>query len=86
MSEIINKFLNLIEQHPKYSKVVGFLLVALSIIYLAMQFSSCSLVQPAVQNKQLGAEGVVSKEKNVSRTTKWYYRDKDAKGTDSLSR
>lgn len=75
MSDLINKFLSLIENHPKYSKMVGFLLVVISILYLAMQFSSCSLVQPAVKNNEFGAEGVVSKEKNVSRTTKWYYNN-----------
>lgn len=77
MTEIINKILSLIENHPKYSKVVVFILVALSVIYLAMQFSSCSLIKPSVENNQLGAEGVVSKEKNVSRTTKWFYHNPD---------
>lgn len=77
MSDIINKILSLIENHPKYSKVFGFILVALSFIYLVMQFSSCSLIKPSVENNQLGAEGVVSKEKNVSRTTKWYYNNPD---------
>lgn len=75
MSDLINKFLSLIENHPKYSKMVGFLLVVISILYLAIQFSSCSLIKPSVEHNQLGAEGVVSKEKNVSRTTKWYYNN-----------
>lgn len=80
MSDIINKLLSLIENHPKYSKMVGFLLVVISILYLAMQFSSCSLIKPSVENNHLGAEGVVSKEKNVSRTTKWYYNNPDRDG------
>lgn len=43
-------------------------------------FGSCSSLMkttPSLQQNQLGAEGVVSKEKNVSRTTKWFYKPDD---------
>lgn len=81
MNDIILKLLSLLESHPKYSKVIGFVLVALSALYIVLQFTSCSTITPAVQDNKLAAEGVVSKEKNVSRTTRWYYKPEE----DSLS-
>lgn len=75
MIDIINKIIELIQKHPKFTKFSGYLLVFLSLLYLVLQLCSCSLVRPSVENNSLGAEGVVSKEKNVSRTTKWYYKD-----------
>lgn len=81
MNDILNKLLSLLESHPKYSKVVGFILVALSILYIALQFTSCGVLRPQVETNKIGAEGVVSKEKNVNRTTKWYYKDPTVEST-----
>lgn len=39
-------------------------------------FSSCHTLTavPNISNNKLGAEGVVSKEKNVTKQTKWYFK------------
>lgn len=40
-------------------------------------FSSCSAIQqtvPTIKDNQLGVEGVVSKEKTVSKQTRWFYK------------
>lgn len=74
MNDIISKLLSLLESHPKYSKFIGFVLVILAALYTVLQFTSCSTITPAIQDNKLAAEGVVSKEKNVSRTTRWFYK------------
>lgn len=39
-------------------------------------FSSCNTLKglPDISNNKVGAEGVVSKEKNVTKQTKWYFK------------
>lgn len=39
-------------------------------------FSSCNTLKglPDISNNKVGAEGIISKEKNVTKQTKWYFK------------
>lgn len=53
-------------------------IVATVLVTIILLFSSCSAstraMMPDVSDNKFGAEGVVSKEKNVSKQTKWYFK------------
>lgn len=53
-------------------------IVATMLVAVMLLFSSCSsttrAILPDISVNQFGAEGVVSKEKNVSKQTKWYFK------------
>lgn len=57
----------------KIVAIVATILVAVMLI-----FSSCSsttrAMLPDVSQNKFGAEGVISKEKNVAKQTKWYFK------------
>lgn len=59
-------------------KVLAILITLLASVIIL--FTSCTerLYNrlPDISENQIGAEGVVSKERNVSRQTKWYFKPK----------
>lgn len=61
-------------------------LVVIILAVIALFFASCSQLTPLVSDNKVGAEGVVKKEKSVSRQTKWYFKDPtvDVQETDSF--
>lgn len=53
------------------------LIAGIIIGVISLFFVSCSSIQrtiPSITQNQVGAEGVVSKEKNVQRQTKWFFK------------
>lgn len=53
-------------------------IVATILVAVMLLFSSCSATTrsmlPDISENKFGAEGVVSKEKNVSKQTKWFFK------------
>lgn len=74
MKEIVNTILVWLKTQPVWIKLL--FMMAAAALGCCIVFSSCSTLRatfPNAQNNQIGAEGVISKEKNVSKTTKWFY-------------
>lgn len=74
MKEIVNTILAWLKTQPLWIKLL--FMMAAAAFGCCIVFCSCSTLRatfPNAQNNQIGAEGVVSKEKNVSKTTKWFY-------------
>ena len=68
--EKIIEFLKSISDRP-----VVDLVILLAVLYLCGVFgTSCSALQPLYKDNKVAAEGIVSKEKNVTRQTKWYFK------------
>lgn len=68
----------MLKEQPMWLKSIAVAVVALAAVLLI--FSSCSSVRstiPNIQGNNIGAEGVISKEKNVSRQTKWFFKPDD---------
>lgn len=59
---------------PAWIKAVAVLIAAAAAALFL--FSSCSSMRslPNIADNKIGAEGVVSKEKNVTKQTKWYFK------------
>lgn len=71
----ISKIIQWLRQQPKWLKSLAIIIIALCCIL--MLFSSCSSIRstiPSISENQIGAEGVISKEKNVTRQTKWFFK------------
>lgn len=65
--------MGVLEEHPK-SKVFSLIAIfILSVIFVVLSFTSCSYM-PSITQNEVGAEGVVSKEKNINKETKWYFQ------------
>lgn len=74
MKEIVNTILVWLKTQPVWIKLL--FMMSAAALGCCIVFSSCSTLSatfPNAQNNQIGAEGVVSKEKNVNKTTKWFY-------------
>lgn len=68
-----------LKAQPKWLKSIAVLIVALLTVLLT--FSSCSSIRstiPNIQDNNIGAEGVISKEKNVTRQTKWFFKPEES--------
>lgn len=72
MEKVIQFILSL----PLWGKIIAVIVVTLIAIVL---FCSCgtSAKLPDVSDYKVGAEGVVSKEKNVTKQTKWYFKPQE---------
>lgn len=73
----MEKFKNVISWlliQPAWIKVVAVLIAAAAAALFL--FSSCSSMRsiPNISDNKIGAEGVISKEKNVNKQTKWYFK------------
>lgn len=64
---------DLISEHPKSKLFVAILTSVLVILFVVLSFTSCSYM-PSISKNEVGAEGVVSKEKNINKETKWYFQ------------
>lgn len=79
-----DSLLSAISKHPKSSLITSILLLLLAVATVVLTATSCSYL-PKVSENNLGAEGAVSKEKNVNRQTKWYFQpDQPYGSSDSL--
>lgn len=73
--ETLKKVLSWLLGQATWIKIVAIVIAAAAAAVFL--FSSCSAIQQAVPNirdNQVGAEGVVSKEKTVSKQTRWFYK------------
>lgn len=79
--ETIKTIISWLRLQKPIIKVLAILITILASIIVL--FTSCSERFynrfPDISENQIGAEGVVSKEKNVSRQTKWYFKPKTEK-------
>lgn len=59
---------------PIWIKSVAIVIILAA--FVIVFFSSCNTLKglPDISNNNVGAEGVVSKEKNVTKQTKWYFK------------
>ena len=48
--------------------------IILLVLYFCGLLTSCKAVAPIISDNKVAAEGIVSKEKNVTRQTKWYFK------------
>lgn len=74
MKEIVKNITAWLKTQSLWIKIL--FMMAAAALGCCIVFSSCSTLTatiPKAQNNEIGAEGVVSKEKNVSKTTKWFY-------------
>lgn len=71
--ETINKILNWLKPKPLWAKIIA---IAVITAIAALLLCSCgsTVKLPDVSDYKVGAEGVVSKEKNVTKQTKWYFK------------
>lgn len=78
--DTLKKFWSWLIVQPVVSKVL-FLIAAALAAAAVLFFSSCSTVSqyiPDISDNKLGAEGVVSKEKNITKQTKWYFKPEES--------
>lgn len=68
--DTIQKIFDFLKPLPMWLKVLA--IVIITAIAVLMTFSCSSL--PKISDNKVGAEGVVQKEKNVNRQTKWYFK------------
>lgn len=72
--ENIKKILEWLKPKPLWAKIIVIVvIIAISVLFLC----SCGTLSqslPSIKENQVGAEGVISKEKNVTRQTKWFFR------------
>lgn len=76
--ETIKKIISWLITQSTWIKALAIAIAAA--ILAVVLFSSCSTIQQAIPNmskNEIGAEGIVSKEKNVSKTTRWFYKPED---------
>lgn len=74
MKENVKMITDWLKTQPVWIKLL-FMMASLA-LGCCLVFSSCGILSssiPKAQNNEIGAEGVVSKEKNVTKTTKWFY-------------
>lgn len=74
MKEIVKNITAWLKTQSLWIKIL--FMIASAALGCCIVFSSCSTLNatiPKALNNEIGAEGVVSKEKNVSKTTKWFY-------------
>lgn len=77
-------FFDWLKTQPKWLKFIAVVIVALLTSLLI--FSSCSSIRstiPNIQDNSIGAEGVISKEKNVTRQTKWFFKPEESINSNS---
>lgn len=69
-----DKILPFLLSLPRWAKIV--VIAAAAACAVVVLFCSCSATSklPDVSDYKVGAEGVVSKEKNVTKQTKWYFK------------
>lgn len=82
--EKIKMIFDWLKTQPKWLKSIAVVVVAL--VAALLIFSSCSSIRstiPNIQENNVGAEGVISKEKNVSRQTKWFFKPEDVQPSNS---
>lgn len=75
MKDYVKTVLDWLKTQSVWIKIL--FMMAAAALGCCIVFGSCSSLMkstPSIQQNQIGAEGVVSKEKNVSRTTKWFYK------------
>lgn len=73
--ENIKKIVEWLRMQSKWLKSLAIVIITLCCVVLF--FSSCSSIRstiPTISDNQVGAEGVISKEKNVTRQTKWFFK------------
>lgn len=76
--ETVKKVLSWLLGQATWIKIVAIVIAAAAAAVFL--FSSCSSIQQAIPNmseNQIGAEGVISKEKTVSKRTRWFYKPED---------
>lgn len=74
MNEKVKLLKEWLKTQPVWLKIL--FMMAAAALGCCLVFSSCgtlSATVPKAHNNNIGAEGVVSKEKTVSKTTKWFY-------------
>lgn len=72
MKEKVKLLLDWVQSQGPTAKVVVMIIITLC-CYLLF-FTSCSSIKAGHPVPGIAAEGVISKEKSVNRTTKWYYQ------------
>lgn len=73
LKTLIDWIVGVLEEHPKSKAVTLILIIVLSVFFVVLSFTSCSYM-PSISKNEVGAEGVVSKEKNINKETKWYFQ------------
>lgn len=70
--EIIVKIFEWLKPKPIWAKIIAIAVVAAIAVLLLCSCGATSKL-PDMSDYKAGAEGVVSKEKNVTKQTKWYF-------------
>lgn len=82
MEDIVKTILNWLKTQSLWIKVL--FMMAAAALGCCIVFSSCGAIRttiPSITDNKIGAEGVVSKEKNVTKTTKWFYLPESEKNS-----
>lgn len=78
--ENIQKILEWLKPKPLWAKIVAIVVIIAISVLLLCSCGTLSQSLPSIKENQVGAEGVISKEKNVTRQTKWFFRpDEDTR-------
>lgn len=82
----MEKFIELLQSLGR-SATLEVILILLTLYFCGL-LTSCgtniAAQMPSIKDNKIGAEGIVSKEKNITKQTKWYFKPEDNASSESL--